>query len=142
MLAVEPYITHEHNTLKVEHYPSALPFCLWGEHISIPSHVHFLETTRTQSAAHITACITIVRTFRGIWFHPRLSDKEVMRKVHPLALSVFHSLNARQFTQVKLPSGIQAYRISHCGRRSTYEHCHSRQNHKFLHSKYSFIHLG
>ena len=26
--------------------------------------------------------------------------------------------------------------------RDANDHCHSRQNHKFLHSKYSFIHLG
>ena len=99
------------------------------------------NTGVTQSAAHIAAGITIVGTFGGIRLNPRLANKEVVRQVDLLTLGVLHLLNARQFTKVKLPSCIQAYRISHCGCRFTYEHCHSRQNNYFLHSSVFILHL-
>ena len=62
MFAVEPHVAHEHDALEVEHHSLAFPFLLWGERISVPSHVHLLEATRTESAAHVASGIAVVGT--------------------------------------------------------------------------------
>ena len=71
-LSIEIDISHQHNALEVEHDALALPFLLRSQFIAIPADAHLLESTRTQTAAHIAARITVVGSLAGIRSHPVL----------------------------------------------------------------------
>ena len=80
--SVQIDIAHQHNTLEVEHDALSLPFILGSEFIAIPANAHLLESTGTQSAAHIAARIAVIRALAGIRSHPVLSYQEIMRQIH------------------------------------------------------------
>ena len=132
-LSVEPHVAHEHNALEVDYHPASSPFVVGHQRESIPTHVHLLESTRAQSASYVAARVAVVGTLRSVGFHPRLSDEEVVWQIDRHACGILHFRHVRQFAEVELPSTVETYRISLCGRRFTCEHCHSRQNHYFLH---------
>ena len=71
-LSIEIDISHQHNALEVEHDALALPFLLRSQFIAIPTDAHLLESTRTQTAAHIAARITVVGSLADIRSHPVL----------------------------------------------------------------------
>ena len=81
-LTVQIDIAHQHDALEVEHDALSLPFVLGSEFVAIPADAHLLESTGTQSAAHIAARIAIVRSLAGIRSHPVLSYQEIMWQIH------------------------------------------------------------
>ena len=81
-LTIQIDISHQHDALEIEHDALSLPFILRSQLIAIPANAHLLESTRTQSAAHIASGITIVRTLAGIRSHPILSYQEIMWQIH------------------------------------------------------------
>ena len=126
-LTVELDISHQHNALKIEHDALSLPFIFRSQLIAIPSDAHLLESTGTQSAAHIAAGITVIRALAGIRSHPILTDQEVVRKIYHLitALSSFQLRDILHITAMELPSLVDADCIAH--RRICRKGSHQRQ---------------
>ena len=81
-LSVQIDISYQHDALEVEHDALSLPFILGSEFVAIPADAHLLESTGTQSAAHIAARIAVIRALAGIRSHPVLSYQEIMWQIH------------------------------------------------------------
>ena len=113
-LTIEVNIAHEHDALEIEENALALPLGLRSQFIAIPADTHFLEATWTQTAANITTCITIIRTFAGIRSHPVLSDQEIVRQVDHLIISlqILQHIHVGNIPTMELPTSVERNRIS------------------------------
>ena len=113
-LTIEVNIAHEHDALEIKEYALALPLGLRSQFIPIPAYTHFLKATWTQTAANITTCITIIRTFAGIRSHPVLSDQEIVRQVDYLIISlqILQHIHVGNIPTVELPTSVERNRIS------------------------------
>ena len=113
-LTIEVNIAHEHDALEIEENALALPLGLRSQFIAIPADTHFLKSTWTQTAANVTACITIIRTFAGIRSHPVLSDQEIVRQVDYLIISlqILQHIHVGNIPTMELPTSAERNRIS------------------------------
>jgi len=114
-LTIEINISYQHDALEVEHDALSLPFIFRSQLIAIPANAHLLESTRTQSAAHVASGITIVRTFAGIRSHPVLTDQEIMRQIYHviIPLSCFQLIYILHISAMELPSLVDTDCIAH-----------------------------
>ena len=113
-LTIQINIAHEHDALEIEENALALPLGLRSQFIAIPADTHFLKSTRTQSAANVATCITIIRTFAGIRSHPILSDQEIVRQIDYLIISLqfLQQIHVGNIPTMELPSSVERNRIS------------------------------
>ena len=144
-LTVQIDIAHQHDALEVEHDALSLPFVLRRKFVAIPADAHLLESTGTQSAAHIAARIAVIRALAGIWSHPVLSYQEIMWQIHHIipALGSFQLRDILHITAMELPSLVDTDSIAH--RSLSRKGSHQRQTAKqqrgekyclFIHSKF------
>ena len=139
-LTIEINISYQHDTLEVEHDALSLPFIFRSQLIAIPANAHLLESTRTQSAAHVASGITVIWSLAGIRSHPVLTDQEVVGKIHHLitALSSFQLRDILHITAMELPSLVDADCIAN--RRFCRKGTHQRQTcHQQRGEKYSLL---
>ena len=114
-LTVQIDIAHQHDALEVEHDALSPPFIFRSQLLTIPADAHLLESTGTQSAAHIAARIAVIRSFAGIRSHPILSYQEIMWQIHHIipTLGCFQLRDILYITAMELPSLVDTDGIAH-----------------------------
>ena len=110
-LSVDEHVADVHDAGEVYEHALVAKLLAGGEMVAVPGFPHFLEAPARQAALDIGGHVGVVGTLRGVGFHPRLFNLEIMGEVYyaPLAVVEVGVLCAVHLSGLEFPTEVDVF---------------------------------